>query len=158
MMQPHIDSGLVNLLGRQTPEEIEGLLLQHDVIMLTSEFEGLPLSLLEGMAAGLVPVVTDVESGISEVLDHGSNALKSAIGDVEGFVDNLTQLSNDHQLFNRLSRHSRATIFHRELTSGDMARKYADIITQLFDEMAHPQRRSPNPIYCPDIEHMLNIA
>lgn len=41
-----------------------------DVILFSSRFEGLPLALLEGMAAGCVPIVTRI-GGMGEAVDSG---------------------------------------------------------------------------------------
>jgi hypothetical protein len=42
----------------------------HEVFLLVSDHEGLPLSLLEAMGHGLVPVVSNLASGIPEVVDR----------------------------------------------------------------------------------------
>ncbi|MDR2876758.1 MAG: glycosyltransferase family 4 protein [Chromatiales bacterium] len=48
--------------------DVRDVLFASDVILFSSRLEGLPLGLLEGMAAGCVPVVTQV-SGMPEVVD-----------------------------------------------------------------------------------------
>lgn len=48
--------------------EVPALLREHDVYVLLSDFEGLPLSLLEAMGEGLVPVVSDVPGGLTEAV------------------------------------------------------------------------------------------
>jgi colanic acid/amylovoran biosynthesis glycosyltransferase len=40
-----------------------------------SDFEGLPVALLEGMAAGVVPVVRSIPSGIPELVHHEKTGL-----------------------------------------------------------------------------------
>ena len=103
-MQPHINSGMVKILGRAQPSQIPGLLRQAHVFALTSEFEGLPLSLLESLSAGLVPLVTEIKSGITEILTHEENAMLSPVGDIDTMVANLMKLANDSELFERLSK------------------------------------------------------
>ncbi len=41
----------------------------HDVFVLPTQFEGSPVSLLETMSAGLVPVITDLPGGIREIVE-----------------------------------------------------------------------------------------
>ncbi len=60
----------VEIIGSVKYEEIGRLLDAHDVFILVSDYEGLPLSLLEAMGHGLVPVVSDLESGIRDVVDE----------------------------------------------------------------------------------------
>jgi glycosyltransferase involved in cell wall biosynthesis len=55
--------------------EIPKLLMQHHLYLLTSDYEGLPLSLLEAMSHGLVPVVTQINSGIREVVGPANGFL-----------------------------------------------------------------------------------
>lgn len=60
----------VHFAGRVSYANVPQLLTEHDIFFLASDYEGLPLSLLEAMGCGLVPVVTDLPSGISEVIDE----------------------------------------------------------------------------------------
>jgi glycosyltransferase involved in cell wall biosynthesis len=61
------------------------LLDSHDVFLLTSDHEGLPLSLLEAMGHGVVPIVSDLESGIREVVD-ATNGVLVPVDDLDGYV------------------------------------------------------------------------
>jgi glycosyltransferase involved in cell wall biosynthesis len=55
----------VRLTGYLPPPEVADLYLDHDVLVNLSAFEGFSMSVLEALAAGCVPVCTDVAS-----LDH----------------------------------------------------------------------------------------
>ena len=71
--------------------EVPKVLLEHDVFLLASDFEGLPLSLLEGMGHGMVPVVSDIKSGVAEVVD-ASNGILVAVEEVEGYARAIIHL------------------------------------------------------------------
>jgi glycosyltransferase involved in cell wall biosynthesis len=71
--------------------QVSALLEKHDIFLLTSEVEGLPISLLEAMAHGLVPVVSDLESGIRNVVDS-SNGMLIPPDDVEGYARAIIHL------------------------------------------------------------------
>ncbi len=62
----------VELLGAR--RDIPRLLSAADAFLLSSISEGIPLTLIEAMAAGVPVVSTDV-GGIPEVIDHGSTGL-----------------------------------------------------------------------------------
>ena len=158
-MQPHINSGMVKILGRAQPSQIPGLLRQAHVFALTSEFEGLPLSLLESLSAGLVPLVTEIKSGITEILTHEENAMLSPVGDIDTMVANLMKLANDAEMFERLSKAARQTLFDKKLVAGDMANQYAEILERMFSEIETPKESDLSKlIHCPHIERMLNVA
>jgi glycosyltransferase involved in cell wall biosynthesis len=82
------------LLPPRAPWEMAELLGGHDVFLQLSEFEGASVSLMEAMAAGLVPVVTQTASG-TELLEDGRNALLCPIGDAAAIAQVLIDLSHN---------------------------------------------------------------
>jgi colanic acid/amylovoran biosynthesis glycosyltransferase len=63
----------VRYAGNLPHHEVHGLMAQHHVIVLLSDYEGLPMALVEGMACGLVPVCLNEPSGAREVIRDGVN-------------------------------------------------------------------------------------
>jgi colanic acid/amylovoran biosynthesis glycosyltransferase len=89
--------------------EIPGLLKQFDVLLLPSAFEGLPLSLLESMARGIVPVITRLPSGSEEVV-QATNGILVEAEDTDGYADAIHRLARDRDFLERLSEGARRTI------------------------------------------------
>jgi len=65
----------ISFVGPVGYADVPAMMKRHDIYLLASDYEGLPLSLLEAMAQGLVPVVSDLESGIREVVDDSAGML-----------------------------------------------------------------------------------
>ena len=65
----------VVLAGRVASDRIQESLLQCDVLVLLSDYEGLPIAVMEAMACGCVPVCLRIRSGIPELVDDGVNGL-----------------------------------------------------------------------------------
>ena len=65
----------VRFLGNR--QDVPLLLAAADVTVLTSDWEGLPIAILESLAAGRPVVACDVD-GVREVLGHGGGRLVSA--------------------------------------------------------------------------------
>lgn len=81
----------VEFAGAVAYSEISRLLDAHDIFLLASDFEGLPLSLLEAMGHGLVPVVSALESGVCEVVD-ATNGILVPVNDVAGYARGIVHL------------------------------------------------------------------
>jgi glycosyltransferase involved in cell wall biosynthesis len=84
-----------------------------DVFVLPTRVEGLPVALLEAMGSGVVPVVSDIESGVPEVVTAGVTGLLPAVGDVEGFAAAIARLDADRPLLERMSVAARRTVEER---------------------------------------------
>lgn len=87
---------------------------EADVFFLPSYFEGLPLTILEAMRSGVVPVATDV-GAVSEVLRDGENGfLLSGADVVAQAVAALRRLGEDPALLARLSAQAEADMAGRD--------------------------------------------
>jgi glycosyltransferase involved in cell wall biosynthesis len=83
----------VRVLSWIDSAERERLLAQSDVFVLPSYIEGVPMALLEAMAAGLPSIVTPV-GGIPEVLRHGLEGLMVEPARVTDLSAAMAQLVN----------------------------------------------------------------
>lgn len=83
-----------------------------DVLVMPTYFEGLPMSLLECMSYGVVPVITPVGS-IPEVVVDGNNGLFIKVKDTASIVDAISKINSDRNFFIRLSNNARETIFSK---------------------------------------------
>ena len=82
------------------------------VFVLPSLYEGLPISLLETMSYGLVPVVTDVGS-ITEYVDDGVNGLLIKTRDSASIITAVDRLLHDRATLQKMSAAARQTIATR---------------------------------------------
>ena len=81
-----------------------------DVFVLPSFFEGLPMSLIECMSFGVVPVTTPVGS-IGEIIREEENGLFIKVKDYDSIFHQIDRLSNDRDLLEQLSIKARKYIF-----------------------------------------------
>lgn len=80
---------LVRFLGHR--DDVPGLLKESDIYTQVSDSEGLSISILEGMAAGLPAVVTDV-GGNKELVSDGTTGFIVPPGDVQAVSRQLSEL------------------------------------------------------------------
>ena len=87
----------------------QALYAAADIVVQTSAWEGMPLALLEAMAAALPVVAYDV-GGVSELVLHGETGYCVAVGDVEAAARWVRLLADDHALRRRMSFDARAYV------------------------------------------------
>ncbi len=93
--------GIVEFVGARSSKGVRKYLRQADVLVLPSDREGMPLTILEAMAAG-VPVVGSDVTGIREHV-RGVGVLVSEL-DPDHFAEAIERLVGDHQAYARASR------------------------------------------------------
>jgi glycosyltransferase involved in cell wall biosynthesis len=114
----------VRVLSWIDPPERDRLLADSDVFVLPSHAEGLPMSLLEAMAAGL-PAITTPVGGIPDVFTHGVEGLLVQPGDRAQLTASLAQYIRDEP--SRLDAGRRAYERARDLDVHAYVRRLADI-------------------------------
>lgn len=82
-------------------DNIMPVLQALDVFTLTSRHEGLPISLLEAMSVGTIPVCTAV-GGMKEVISHGEDGFLVAPADAGELADTLAYIYSDGPNLNSL--------------------------------------------------------
>ena len=121
---------LIRMLGER--HDIDALLSASDVFVLTSDSEGISVSVLEAMSSGLVPVVTRV-GGNPEIVDDGQNGYCIEPGREDNFVQKIDGLGKDHELRKTLSRHARSMVMSH-FSLDKMIDSYRKIYVDLCDE------------------------
>ncbi len=155
----HINNGNARMLGRLKMPEIYQELSEHHVFCLLSDFEGLPISLLEGLACGCVPVVTQIKSGIEEILEHQHNSLKSPLRDIQAMAENLERLYLDGALRCSLAEEAKKTLDAHQLTTSRMADNYEALFNDIFADIQHGGRSPIElPLSCPRVGSLLEAA
>lgn len=99
----------IRFLGWVGYEGKKRLLSQATVFVLPSHVEGLPMAVLEAMAAGLPVVATNV-GGIPSVVEEGVNGFLVRPGDIRALADAICVLLSDRDLRQRMGAASRRKI------------------------------------------------
>lgn len=94
----------VDFLGDR--DDVPSLLASSDLFVLATNFEMLPISILEAMRAGLPVVASDV-GGIGELVTHGETGLLVPPGSVSALKEALSSLTDDFDFRALLGRAAR---------------------------------------------------
>lgn len=101
-------TGDVRLLGERT--DADWLLAAADLLVLPTDWEGLPISLLEAMSLG-VPVVVSRVGGVLETLGDGVRLVEP--GSADALAVALTELATDPVARRRLGLRGRELVAER---------------------------------------------
>ena len=106
-----------NRLGNQfvyagivSGESKKAFLQSLDVFAMPTFFEGLPMSLLECMSYGVVPVITPVGS-IPTVVTEGQNGMFIKVKDAQSIVDAIAYLHTHRDRLEQMSQSARSYIY-----------------------------------------------
>jgi glycosyltransferase involved in cell wall biosynthesis len=115
---PH---GRVEFVGLLDPESLAAWLARAEVYVSASRSDSTSLSLLEAMAAGAIPVVTDLDGNREWVAD-GDGARLFPIGDAPALTQALDRALDDPAWGERARARNRAVIETRGDRAVNMAR------------------------------------
>ena len=87
----------VTFRGRLTPEAIAAELKSADLYISTSRSDSTSVSLLEAMACGVPPIVTDIEANREWITD-GENGLLFPVGDSKTLAEAVIRMLTDEAL------------------------------------------------------------
>lgn len=82
----------VNFHGLMSNNDVQKLLCRMQVILLPSLGEGMPLSIIESMKAGAIPLVNDIAGGIQELVSEGLTGFKISNNDVTSYKEKIIWL------------------------------------------------------------------
>ena len=126
--------------------QLPSVIRSHDVYMLTSTNEGGPLTLLESMTLGLVPICGDIPGLVEDVI-NSENGFRVPRADPEAYAEAIEALHSDRALLERMSQAARATIT-KEFSAEEMAHRYIRFLESLnpTNTVVWPERIRVRPI------------
>ena len=119
----------ITFTGRLTPQQVQMELSRCQALLLMSDFEGLPIVLLEAMALGVVPVVRQIPSGIPELVHDRVTGLV-VDNNPESTADAIISLARDEALWRTCSQGAR-TLIRENYADEDSYRKWRSVLERL---------------------------
>lgn len=99
----------VRFAGYLSQDEVAEVLADADAFCLPSFAEGVPVSLMEAMAAGL-PVIASRITGIPELIEDGASGLLIPASDTRALTRAIARLADDPDLRRRMGDAGRAQV------------------------------------------------
>jgi glycosyltransferase involved in cell wall biosynthesis len=124
----------VHFLGVRA--DVPGALGAMDVFVLSSDFEGNPLSVMEAMASGL-PIVSTAAGGVPDLFESGKHGILVPPGDVLGLSNAMTFLLQNLDARKSLGM-AAARRARNKFDVATMVQAYEEMYEQLLE---HDRRR-----------------
>ncbi len=105
---------------------VHAMLSVFDVYVLSSHWEGLPLSLLEAMSMGLPSVATAVDGNV-DVIQDGQSGFLVAAQDTHATAEKITKLLTDDALRQQMGQAARQRIID-SFNIDRMAKEWAELL------------------------------
>jgi len=103
----------VRWLGALSNADTVAMYAHQDVFVLPTRVEGFPVALVEAMGAGLVPVVSNIDSGVPEVITSSEVGERPPVGNIAAFVEAVAALGRDRARLASMSAAARDSIVRR---------------------------------------------
>jgi glycosyltransferase involved in cell wall biosynthesis len=130
-----VETGVVNMPGRVAPAQVAKELDDTDTFALPSDFEGLPMSVLEAMSLGVIPVIRDMKSGIREVVETGEHGFITARSDLGAMVEVLKDLQENPERRRALGHAVINSSIEHRLGKSDIVDANAALLYEVFAEL-----------------------
>jgi glycosyltransferase involved in cell wall biosynthesis len=105
-----------------------------DLYVMSSRYEGFPMSLLEAMASGIAVVSFDCETGPRDIILHEIDGLLVKSDDLVSLASGLDRLMSDDPLRTKFAKRA------LEIQERFSIVKIADMWEKLFEELSHKQQ------------------
>lgn len=102
---------------------------EAEIYLAPSQFEGFPLSLIEAMSVGTVPVVYDFKYGARAMIEHGIDGFITERSNLDELSDSILYLMRNPDVMEQMSESAKGIT--RKFSSERLAREW----TLLFDEL-----------------------
>lgn len=95
--------------NRLTREEAQEIIESANIFLLPSKGEGCPISLLEAMRVGTIPIVSDSKHASREIIKNGENGFIVGQNDIYSFVNLIKDIIFNSKRYESIYRNSLKT-------------------------------------------------
>lgn len=105
-------------------------MIENEIFVLSSDYEGAPNVLIEAMACGMAVISTNYEpGGVDYIIDDGENGFIVPTGEKEILVQKIEQLINDKELQKKFRLNS--TVIKEKFDSTIVSKQWLDYLMRL---------------------------
>ena len=111
LQQMIVNLGLSDTLHINKPTNLIGKeYAQSSLIVMTSNYEGFGMVLVEAMACGVPAIAFDCKCGPKDIINNNENGILVHNGDIQGLADAMMKLMEDENLRKRMSEEAKKVV------------------------------------------------
>lgn len=111
LQQMIVNLGLSDTLHINKPTNLIGKeYAQSSLIVMTSNYEGFGMVLVEAMACGVPAIAFDCKCGPKDIINNNENGILVHNGDIQGLADAMMRLMKDEGLRKRMSEEAKKVV------------------------------------------------
>ena len=118
--------------GPYPASQIQSMLAEYDIMVVPSNYEGQGLSLIEGMAAGLPCVASDIESFRRAINQGDKEGILISKNDITGFADAIIKLANEEEVRRNMGS-AACRRANKDYSLESFGKAYATVIEQVVN-------------------------
>ena len=141
---------LVEMVGFQPSETVLAQMHMHQSLLLPSNYEGLPIVLLEAQAHGCVPVAARLPGITDDVVQDGVSGFLVNPPDIEGYVNCIAQLLSPNR-WRTLSRNG-IELSKQSFSLDSMGERYLALFNEVVGGV-YPRSPERIKLYPPSFLH-----
>ncbi len=145
------DSNRIKFFGYLDNDKLYKLLSNSNIFILPSIKEGIPLSMVESMKSGLVPIVSNWNDSINEYIQDGVNGFIIDKRIPKLFAEKIINLKNDKIKFSELSH----SAIKSSSSRNNIEQSLISFENILLKSATSPISRSRKKIYGSRLDHPL---
>jgi glycosyltransferase involved in cell wall biosynthesis len=118
----------ISFASPDTTQEVMQIMSENDIFILPTRFEGSPVTILEALSTGLVPIVSDLPGGIREIVTENIGR-RIPVGNNRAFADAIAILHRDRGQLEKMKVEARKLALE-EFDIRVTADRYFDLLLQ----------------------------
>jgi len=120
----------VEFKGLVANNKVHDMFHEFHVFILPSYYEGMPITILESMSAGCVPVVSHLPKITDICIDDGEDGFLVPVGNTKEFALKICRLYKEPELFKKMSYRATSKI-EKKFSVEIMSEEYIKLISSL---------------------------
>ena len=120
-----------NVLFVGWQDDLISYMKMTDIFLLTSEYEGYGMVLIEAGAAGCAIVTTRVGIAKTDLLKNGENSFVCPVGDVDALANRVIELLKDVEKRNLFKRNIKDSIEKISITKKEYIKQYIGLLEEI---------------------------